>query len=96
MPMNPYHLEIVSHSEIDEVCAHNFYDTFMPLWQKTYRSTDTKRDLKQSNFFTLSSFGVTHFINGKPEFYELEQWKREVRTLNFGYRKLTSLQSVSV
>jgi hypothetical protein len=33
----------------------------------------------QANFFTLSSFGVTHFINGKPEFSELEQWKREVR-----------------
>jgi dynein heavy chain len=49
MPMNPYHLEIVSHSEIDE-----------------------------SDFFTLSSFGVTHFVNGKPEFTELEQWKREV------------------
>ena len=32
----------------------------------------------QSNFFTLSSFGVTHFLNGKPEFSELEQWKREV------------------
>jgi dynein heavy chain len=25
----------------------------------------------------LSSFGVSHFINGKPEFAELEQWKRE-------------------
>jgi len=48
MPINPYHLEIVSHADIDE-----------------------------ANFFTLSSFGVTHFINGKPEFSELEQWKRE-------------------
>ena len=48
MPINPYHLEIVPHAEIDE-----------------------------ANFFTLSSFGVTHFVNGKPEFAELEQWKRE-------------------
>ena len=47
-PLNPYHLEIVPHSDIDE-----------------------------SNFYTLSSFGVTYFMNGKPEFTELEQWKRE-------------------
>ena len=38
---------------------------------------------KQANFFTLSSFGVTQFINGKPEFSELEQWKREVRLSTF-------------
>ena len=47
-PKNPYHLEIVQHTDIDE-----------------------------SNFFTLSSFGVTHLVNGRPEFTELEQWKRE-------------------
>jgi hypothetical protein len=47
-PLNPYHLEIVPHAEIDE-----------------------------ADFFTLSSFGVTHFVNGRPEFTELEQWKRE-------------------
>ncbi len=34
-------------------------------------------DIDKSNFFTLSSFGVTHFLNEKPEFTELEQWKRE-------------------
>uniref|UniRef100_A0A7S4P4P5 Dynein heavy chain linker domain-containing protein n=1 Tax=Guillardia theta TaxID=55529 RepID=A0A7S4P4P5_GUITH len=33
--------------------------------------------IPKSDFFTLSSFGVTHFVNGKPEFTELEQWKRE-------------------
>ena len=38
---------------------------------------------RQANFFTLSSFGVTQFINGKPEFSELEQWKREVRLSSF-------------
>jgi hypothetical protein len=47
-PLNPYHLEIVPHHDIDE-----------------------------KNFFTLSSFGVTHLLNGTPEFTELEQWKRE-------------------
>ncbi len=47
-PLNPYHLEIVPHS-----------------------------DVRSDDFFTLSSFGVTHFQNGKPDFTELEQWKRE-------------------
>ena len=34
-------------------------------------------DIDEGDFFTLSSFGVTHFLRGKPEFTELEQWKRE-------------------
>jgi len=34
-------------------------------------------DIDESNFFTLSSFGVTHLLNGTPDFTELEQWKRE-------------------
>jgi len=29
------------------------------------------------DFYTLSSFGVTHFQQGKPAFTSLEQWKRE-------------------
>eukprot|EP00960_Hanusia_phi_P070417 767305-Hanusia_phi.AAC.13 len=33
--------------------------------------------IPKGDFFTLSSFGVTRFVNGKPDFTELEQWKRE-------------------
>jgi len=51
MPMNPYHLEIVSHSEIDEVCTHNVYDNFYATLAKDiYRSTDTKRGLNRATF----------------------------------------------
>lgn len=46
-PLNPYHLEIVPHSEVD------------PL-----------------NYFTMSSFGVTHFVGGKPQFTELRRWRQ--------------------
>jgi hypothetical protein len=31
----------------------------------------------KNEYFTLSLHGVTHFVGGRPEFTDLEQWKRE-------------------
>ena len=47
-PLNPYHIEVVPHSMVD-----------------------------QQNYFTMSSFGVTHFVNGQPSFTELARWQQE-------------------
>ena len=33
-----------------------------------------------NNYLTMSSFGVTHFIDGQPHFTDLERWQWEHRT----------------
>ena len=33
-----------------------------------------------NNCLTMSSFGVTHFIDGQPNFTDLERWQWEHRT----------------
>jgi hypothetical protein len=47
-PLNPYHIEVVPHSQVDA-----------------------------NNYFTMSSFGVTQFVDGKPTFTELARWQQE-------------------
>jgi len=49
-PLNPYHIEVVTHSQVDP-----------------------------NNYLTMSSFGVTHFIEGQPNFTDLERWQWEHR-----------------
>ena len=36
----------------------------------------------ENQFFTLSAYGVTHFVDGKPTFSDLDQWKREAYLFN--------------
>ena len=32
-----------------------------------------------NNYLTMSAFGVTHFIEGQPNFTDLERWQWEHR-----------------
>ena len=47
-PINPYHIEVVPHSKVN-----------------------------QDNYLTMSAFGVTHLIDGQPEFTPLDRWQEE-------------------
>ena len=39
-------------------------------------------EIDQANFYTMSSSGVTHFVDGGVEFTPLDQWEREYHLFN--------------
>eukprot|EP00976_Prorocentrum_cordatum_P087605 1186973-Prorocentrum_minimum.AAC.2 len=39
-------------------------------------------EIKESNFYTMSTTGVTHNYNGAVEFTPLDQWEREYHLYN--------------
>lgn len=52
---------------------------------------DPHLHIDSSNYFMLSSIGVTHILHGKPDFAELEQWKRE----HYLFNTVTKMSSSS-
>ena len=80
-PANPYHLQIVPHSDIRSVS--------LPLClsasasASAFVSESASRSLcSEDYFFTISGSGVTLYDHGTAEFTALEQWQREYYLFN--------------